>query len=89
MTLTKKQIHVMKNALEYNTRDKQINPLASESSLLSDALSLGVSTSVINGVYLSLRNKGYGYVIPNGYHSHTYFVLNKDGINAIFDYLEN
>lgn len=87
--LTKFEIQVLTNALNYKTRDDQLCDNFSDSCIADDARSLGVSTSVINGVYVSLWNKGLGHVVrEKDTDFETYFQLSTEGVNVIFDHIE-
>lgn len=85
--LTAKEIQVLRNNLNYSNRADQLSDNFSDSTLTDDARSLGVTTNVIRGVYLSLSNKELGHVVERDSKVDTYFQLSEKGINTIFDYI--
>lgn len=85
--LTAKEIQVLRNNLNYSNRADQLSDNFSDSTLTEDARSLGVTTNVIRGVYLSLSNKELGHVVERDSEVDTYFQLSEKGINTIFDYI--
>lgn len=87
INLTTKEIQVLRNNLNYSNRNDQLSDNFSDSTLTEDARSLGVTTSVVRGVYLSLSNKDLGHVVERNNEVDTYFQLSEKGINTIFDYI--